>query len=71
MNSSATPFMQEYNRFKQFANSLLNRSSKLADIITELQLVADAAWKGPETPEGKRVTKSATKFSTIPKTSCH
>lgn len=70
MNSSATPFMQEYNRFKQFANSLLNRSSKLADIITELQLVA-AAWKGLETPEGKRVTKSATKFSTIPKTSCH
>ena len=54
--------MQEYNRFKQFATSLLNRSSKLGDMITDLQAVAELAKKGPDTLEGKRVIKSATKF---------
>ena len=42
---------------QNFATSLLNRSTKLSELVVELETAADAAGKGPETNEGKRVKK--------------
>lgn len=50
--------MQEFDRFKSFASSLLSRSSKISDLIAELETSVAIAKKGPETSEGKRVTTS-------------
>ena len=50
--------IQEFDRFKTFANSLLGRASKISDLISELEGAADLAKKGPETSDGQRVTKS-------------
>ena len=49
--------LQEFDRFKSFATSLLNRSTKLSELVVDLETAADAACKGPETNEGKRVKK--------------
>lgn len=50
--------MQEFDRFKSFASSLLSRSSKIDDLIAELENAVGIAKKGPETPEGRRVATS-------------
>jgi len=50
--------IQEFDRFKTFANSLLGRSSKISDLISELEGAAEIAKKGSETSDGQRVAKS-------------
>ena len=54
--------LQEFDRFKSFANSLLSRSNKLSELISDLQAAADYVEKGPDTPEGARVKKSGSKL---------
>lgn len=49
---------KEYQKFKQFADSLLTRSSKLTDIIGQLEGLLGESGKDPESSDGKRVTKS-------------
>ena len=49
--------LQEFDRFKTFSTSLLNRSTKLSELVVELETAAEAAGKGPETNEGERVKK--------------
>ncbi|CAK8993376.1 Uncharacterized protein SCF082_LOCUS3479 [Durusdinium trenchii] len=51
---------QEFERFKAFTSSLLSRASKIADMISELEAATEAAGKGPETADGKRVAKLVT-----------
>ncbi|CAL1140564.1 unnamed protein product [Cladocopium goreaui] len=53
---------QEFDRFKTFANSLLGRSSKISDLISELEGAAEIAKKGSETSDGQRVAKLVTKL---------
>ena len=57
-----TSALQEYDRFKSFSNALLSRTSKLSELIADLETHAEMAQKGPETSEGVRVKKSEPKF---------
>lgn len=55
--------VQEYQKFVTFAQSLLSRSTRLADLIGQLEI--ELGDKDPETIEGKRVKKPhASNFST-------
>lgn len=48
---------QEFVKFRQFGDSLLTRSTKLTEIIGSLEAALEQNQKGPESLEGKRVTK--------------
>ena len=54
--------MQEYDKFNGFCNSLLGRTTKLADLCQQLESALDEAEKAPDSSEGQRVAKSKTKF---------
>lgn len=49
--------MQEYDKFTRFTDSLLSRSSKLANIAQQLENTLEELGKGPESSDGKRVAK--------------
>ena len=49
---------KEFQKFAIFTQSLLTRSSKLQDLIGQLE--SELGDKGPETTEGKRVAKPQT-----------
>lgn len=44
--------------FNQFKGSLLTKSSKLADLVGDVERALDETGKGPDSTEGKRVAKS-------------
>eukprot|EP00435_Cladocopium_sp_Y103_P005641 s505_g1.t2 len=48
----------EFDRFKTFGNSLLGRSAKISDLISDLEALFEASKKGSDTADGKRVAKS-------------
>jgi len=52
------PIIQEYNRFKRFSDSLLARSGKLSELVSDLEREVDESEKGEESSEVKRVRKS-------------
>ena len=54
--------MQDYDKFNVFCNSLLGRTTKLADLCQQLESALDEAEKSPESSEGQRVAKSKAKF---------
>ena len=58
--------MQEYDKFNGFCNSLLGRTTKLADLCQQLESALDEAEKAPDSSEGQRVAKSKTKFFSMP-----
>ena len=47
--------VKEFQKFTTFTNSLLNRSSKLSELISQLEI--ELGDKGEESIEGKRVAK--------------
>jgi len=49
------PFIQEFERFKTFAQSLLNKETKLSDLVTDLGQALQETGKPPESVEAKRV----------------
>jgi len=49
--------MQEHVKFTRFTDSLLTRSSKLANLAQQLENALEELGKGPETSDGKRVAK--------------
>lgn len=48
---------KEYQKFKQFSDSLLTRSSKLTEIIAQLETLLGETGKDEQSSEGKRVSK--------------
>ena len=58
--------MQDYDKFNVFCNSLLGRTTKLADLCQQLESALDEAEKSPESSEGQRVAKSKAKFVSMP-----
>lgn len=54
--------MQEFEKFTMFTSSLLTRSSKLADLVQQLETALMEAGKAEDTLEGKRVTRSNPQF---------
>ena len=56
-NQHIQVFSQELVKFRQFGDSLLTRSTKLTELIGSLEAALETNQKGPESLEGKRVTK--------------
>lgn len=53
---------QEYSKFARFAESLLQRSTKLSDLIGNLHAALEQCGKSEDSLEGKRVTKPMTQI---------
>lgn len=51
------PTIQEYEKFVRFGDSLLTRSSKLAELSQQLEDALSESKKGPESSESKKVKK--------------
>lgn len=56
---------EEYGKFKQFTDSLITRSSKLAELINSLEGALEESGKDAESADGKRVSKPPTKLYTF------
>ena len=50
--------LQEYQQFKKFGDSLLSRSSKMTDLIGQLEAFVDG--KAEDNAELKRIKQSST-----------
>ena len=61
-NENIQVLSQEFVKFRQFGDSLLTRSTKLTEIIGNLEATLEQMHKGPESLEGKRVTKPLPQF---------
>ena len=48
---------QEFDRFKKFGESLLSKSTKLAEIIGELEAALEESGKGEDSSDGRRVAQ--------------
>lgn len=53
-------WLKEYIKFKQFADSLLSRATKLTELVGELEGTLEEINKGPETLEAQRVSRPYT-----------
>ena len=54
--------LQEHQKFKQFTDSLLSRSSKVTDLIGQLEDALAESGKGDESSDAQRVKKSNTQL---------
>ena len=48
---------QEFERFKKFGESLLSKSTKLAEVIGDLEAALEESGKGEDSGDGRRVAQ--------------
>lgn len=58
-------FVQEYQKFKVFTDSLLSRNSKLVELISQLENELIENGKSENSPEAKRVGKPHAQHSSF------